>query len=95
MGEANEETRKLILQVLGQEPELKMNPDGTMSLRMGHIIINAEMALWSDPSAYLHGDGMLTVSWGAQMVRIPLGSRQSGALEIQRDLLRGEARWVS
>lgn len=45
MGEANEEARKLVSKVLGQEPELTMNPDGTMSLRMGHIIINAEMAL--------------------------------------------------
>jgi hypothetical protein len=71
-----------------------MNPDGTMSLRMGHIIINAEMALWSNPSAYLHGDGTLKVPWGGQMVHILPESRQSGTLMIQRDLLRSEARWV-
>ena len=66
MGESNEASSRLIARVIGEEPETLRNDDGTISLRLGHIIITAEAALWSDPRTFLHEDGSLTVSWGGQ-----------------------------
>lgn len=94
MGETNHEARRLIAEVLGSEPELVMNDDGTMSLRLGDIVLTAEAAFWSDPSAYLHTDGTLTVSWGGQTVRIPPAPRGSWTPEIHRNPLIGKARQV-
>lgn len=87
MGETNERSKKLIGRVLGHEPQAVMNEDGTMSLHLGQIVITAEAALWSDPSAFLHADGTLTVSWGGQLVRIPPDSGQSETVKIQRNPL--------
>ena len=53
MGEANPESRRLIAKVLGCEPQDVINADGTMSLRIGEIVITAEPGLWSDAQAHV------------------------------------------
>lgn len=68
MGEVNPEARQMIARVLGKEPEQVANASGTLSLHMGCAVITAEAALWSEPSAFQHADGTLTVSWGGQSV---------------------------
>jgi len=94
MGEANLESRRLIADVLGCESEDVINADGTMSLRMGDIVITAEPALWNDFQAFLHQDDTLSVVWAAQIVRIPPAPRGLWTPEILPDPFRGKARQV-
>ena len=47
-----------------------INGDGTMSIHLGRVVMTADYALWSEPSAYLCQDGTLLVKWGAQSVTL-------------------------
>ena len=96
MGESNREAIALIAEVTGHEPRYGRTPDDEQCLHIGDVVLIATgFALWGDPSAWLHGDGSLTVRWGGQVARFSSDSQGSWTAEVHRNPLQGKARFVT
>ncbi len=99
MGEANQQAIEMITNVISQAPRYGETPDGQQCLYVGDAVIVAKsFALWSDPNAFAHEDGSLTVRWGGQIVRLSPNSQGSWTIdetddaeEVGPDLSRGYA----
>lgn len=95
MGEANSEAIALIRELIGHEPRYGETPDGQQCLHIGDtVIVATEFALWSDPSVWVNSETMFTLSWGGHNARFYKDGRGQWAADVNRDLLRGQARWV-
>jgi len=71
MGEANPNAIAVIEQFVGRPLRYGETPEGQQCLHIGDkVMVAYGLGLWSDPSAYLHDDGSLTVCWAGQMVRL-------------------------
>jgi hypothetical protein len=93
MGEANPEAVALNKDIIGHEPQYGETSDGQQCLRVGDIeIVATSFALWSDPSVYNHENGMVSIYWGGQTIRLYLQPDGSWTAECLPDLLAGKAR---
>lgn len=95
MGEANSEAVALIAKLTGYEPRSGRTEDGRQCLHIGDTVVVAESySLWSDPSAWQHDDGSLTVRWGGQIVRLSPNAGGEWVADAHPDPMQGKARWV-
>lgn len=93
MGEANSEAAAEIERLTGNRPVHGLTADGQQCLRIGNIeVVATSFALWSDPSVYDHENGMVSINWGGQTVRLYLQPDGSWTAECLPDLLAGKAR---
>ena len=95
MGEANPEAVAIIRQFTEHEPRYGTTSDGRQCLHIGDLeIVATQFALWSDPSVFVHDEGMLSVNWGGQTVRLNLQPDGLWSAECFPDVLAGRARSV-
>lgn len=95
MGDAHAEDVAMIAKLTGHEPIYDSTPDKQQCLRIGDLeIVATGFALWSDPRVWDHGDGMISITWGGQTVRLYQQPDRSWTHECLPDLLAGKARWV-
>lgn len=95
MGESNPEAVATIKQFTGHEPRYGTTSDGQQCLHIGDLkIVATQFALWSDPSVFVHDEGMLSINWGGQTIRLYLQTDSSWSAECLPDVLAEKPRWV-